>query len=133
MEDFMSTFDLVDLKPNKGRFTWSNNILGPGHIAAHLDHFLLSGNLLEDPLIPSSHILSWSSFDHRPISLIFTDPKYLGPIPFRFNPLWFQDPSFLGLGLYLLESMDPWIPSGHMGKKAQTSKAGHQAVGFNSG
>jgi hypothetical protein len=93
----MSSFNMVDIEPSKGRFTWANKILGPGHIMARLDRFLLSGSLLEDPLIPSSCIFPWYGSDHHPIALVFTDPKDSGPIPFKFNPLWFQDPPLLEL------------------------------------
>jgi hypothetical protein len=34
MDDFISHWDLMDFKPNKGKFTWSNKRSGPAHIAA---------------------------------------------------------------------------------------------------
>jgi hypothetical protein len=58
MEDFMSNMmDLIDIKPSKGKYTWSNKIFGLGHIASRLDRFLLRRSKLEDSLIPSSSIL----------------------------------------------------------------------------
>jgi endonuclease/exonuclease/phosphatase family metal-dependent hydrolase len=39
MEYFMSTLDLIDINPSKGKFTWSNKRHGPSHIVARLDHF----------------------------------------------------------------------------------------------
>ena len=35
--------------------------------------------------------------DHKPIMLEMLDHMDLGPIPFRFNPLWVKDPEFLNL------------------------------------
>jgi exonuclease III len=37
MEDLIQTWDLVDVKPQRGRFTWSNKRQGDGHITARLD------------------------------------------------------------------------------------------------
>jgi hypothetical protein len=34
MEDLISLGDLVDIKPSRGRFTWSNKRAGPSHIVA---------------------------------------------------------------------------------------------------
>ena len=33
VEDLIQQWDLVDIKPNRGRYTWSNNRIGPHHIA----------------------------------------------------------------------------------------------------
>jgi hypothetical protein len=41
MEDLLVEWDIVDIKPNKGKFTWSNKRLGLGHIATSLDKFLV--------------------------------------------------------------------------------------------
>jgi hypothetical protein len=41
MEDLIVEWDMVDIKPKKGKFTWSNKRLGPGHITIRLDIFLL--------------------------------------------------------------------------------------------
>lgn len=71
MEDLIADWDLVDVKPTKGKYSWSNRRLGPGHIAARLDRFLIHGDLLLcDQLIPSKIIPS-SVPDHKPISLFF--------------------------------------------------------------
>jgi hypothetical protein len=40
VEDLISTWDLMDIKPSRGRYTWTNKRVGPGHIAARLDRFL---------------------------------------------------------------------------------------------
>jgi len=94
MEYLISTFDLMDIQPTSGLFTWSNKIHGLGHIVGILDRFLINRNILEESLIPSSRILPWSGLDHRPISLELTPPTPLGPIPFLFNPQWAEDPCF---------------------------------------
>jgi hypothetical protein len=36
----MQDWDLLDIKPSTGKYTWSNKRVGPGHIAARLDRFL---------------------------------------------------------------------------------------------
>ena len=41
VEDIMSIWEMEDIKPARGKFTWSNKRVGPGHIAARLDRFLV--------------------------------------------------------------------------------------------
>jgi hypothetical protein len=97
MEDLISVFDLADVKPKKCKYTWSNKRMGKDHIAARLDIFLVNNIFLEDNVSYHSNILSWGGSDHKPISLFIEPMEDYGPIPFRFNPLWAQDPSFLEL------------------------------------
>ena len=97
LEDLMAYLDLLDPMPKNGRFTWSNKRTGPGHIAARLDHFLVNTSFLQKDFLPSSCIISSATFDHKPISLSFTNPSNLGPIPFRFNPLWLNNAKNLDL------------------------------------
>ena len=33
VEDLMHQWDLLDIKPSRGLFTWTNNRVGPNHIA----------------------------------------------------------------------------------------------------
>ena len=96
VEDIISEWDLEDIKPSKGKYTWSNKRLGPGHIAARLDRFLVQQSLHVHGFDITSAILSFSASDHKPIVLSFVKDQNLGPIPFRFNPAWipmegFQD------------------------------------------
>ena len=87
-EDIILGWDLVDIKPSKGKFTWTNKRLGPGHIAARLDRFLVHSSFLSLGLHASSKILPNCVSDHKPILLDLTVEENLGPIPFRFSPLW---------------------------------------------
>ena len=41
VEDFILDWELEDIKPTSGKFTWSNKRIAPGHIAARLDRFLV--------------------------------------------------------------------------------------------
>jgi exonuclease III len=106
LEDLISSFHLIDIKPSNGRFTWSNKRLGPGHITARLDHFLLRSSFLDESLSPSSLILPWAGSDHRPITLTLSPPENFGPIPFRFNPLWLSDPNFFDI---VTDAWSCWI------------------------
>lgn len=90
MEDLVSTLDLFDVQPSKGKFTCSNKRAGMVHIATRLDRFLIHSPLLSLPDEISSLIIPLGSSDYRPISLSFTKEENLGPIPFRFNPLWME-------------------------------------------
>jgi hypothetical protein len=53
MEDFTSSWDLIDIKLAKGTVTWSNNRTGDAHIMAKLDIFFIRNSLLNSALILS--------------------------------------------------------------------------------
>jgi hypothetical protein len=93
----MSTWELEDIKPVKGKYTWSNKRVGSGHIAARLDRFLVQSSFLVMGLNLESTILPHSVSDHKPITLSLTTDNNLGPIPFRFNPRWIQEKSYPAL------------------------------------
>jgi exonuclease III len=95
VEDLMLDWDLEDIKPTKGKFTWTNRRSGPGHISARLDRFLLHSSFLTLGLYASSDILPSYTSDHKPISLTLSSGENLGPIPFRFSPLWVSSEGFL--------------------------------------
>jgi hypothetical protein len=79
---------LEDIRPSRGKFTWTNKRVGLGHIVARLDGFLVKISFLLLGLIFSSKILPNSVSDHKPILLELSQDKNLGPIPFRFSPAW---------------------------------------------
>jgi exonuclease III len=95
VEDLISAWDLVDIKPAKGLYTWTNKRVGPGHIAARLDRFLVQSSFLLLGLTATSEILPHSVSDHKPIRIEIKTDQVHGPIPFRFNPTWIQDKDFL--------------------------------------
>ena len=86
VEDIMQQWDLLDINPKRGIFTWINNRVGVDHMGARLDHFLVQSSLLEKRVI-SSKTLPRLTSDHKPILLQLEDEENLGPIPFRFNPI----------------------------------------------
>ena len=90
VEDLMLSWELEDIKPTSGKFTWSNKRVGPSHIAACLDRFLVQSSFLTFGIMASSKILPNYTSDHKPILLELPLDKNLGPIPFRFSPLWIQ-------------------------------------------
>jgi len=95
VEDIIMTWNLTDIKPATGKYTWTNRRFGPGHIAARLDRFLIQDNFLLLGLIISSKILPFGGSDHKPILLEMEQEKNLGPIPFRFNSMWAKHEDFL--------------------------------------
>jgi hypothetical protein len=97
VEDLIMDWDLEDIKPVRGKYTWSNKRLGPGHIAARLDRFLIQTSFLTLGLAASSKILPNYTSDHKPILLELSSDANLGPIPFRFNPLWIHQEGFQDL------------------------------------
>eukprot|EP00253_Pinus_taeda_P028428 PITA_28428 len=91
----MQNWDVIDIKPVISKYTWSNKRIGPKHIAARLDRFLVQSSFLLLGLEARSHILHSSILDHKPISLELLTPKDLRPIPFRFSALWTKEKDFL--------------------------------------
>jgi hypothetical protein len=87
IEDLIEEWDLINIKPSKGNFTWSNKRLGLGHIAMHLDRSLIQSDFIVDNIIISLKIIPYIISDHKPIALMIQDSPDYGPLPFRFNPL----------------------------------------------
>ena len=88
MEDLMEDLDLLEPPLKNGKYTWSNKRMDPGHIVARLDRFLTSSSLLQREFLSIYLALPSATSDHKLIYLSLSPSEYLGPIPFRFNPLW---------------------------------------------
>ena len=41
VDETILEWDLMDVKPSTKKYTWNNKRIGPGHIAARLDRFLV--------------------------------------------------------------------------------------------
>jgi len=94
VENLMIQWDLVDFKPVKGEYTWNNNRIGENHISAKLDRFLIHSSIMMDRRIIFSKILPKLTWDHKPILLCLKEEEDLGPLPFRFSPLWVEREGF---------------------------------------
>lgn len=86
-EDLIQDWDLLEIKPIFGKYTWTNKRIGPGHIAARLKRFLIQSSFLLLGLEARVHILPCSTSDHKPIKMELVSQLDLGPIPFKFSPL----------------------------------------------
>jgi hypothetical protein len=64
LSDFISDWELKDVKNSKGKYTWNNRCFGLFHIEFCLECFLINNNFLLSPLEISSHILP--SMNSRP-------------------------------------------------------------------
>ena len=95
VENLIITWELIEFKPKKGIYTWTNNRIGASNISARLDRFLVQSSLLLDKKMISSSILPKITSDHKPIMLQIEDEEGLGPIPFRFSPLWKDKDGFM--------------------------------------
>ena len=96
MENFIQFWNFIDFKPKKGRYTWTNNREGATNISTRLDCFLVQSSFLEKKII-SSNILPKLTSYHKPIMLQFEDEENIGPIPFRFSPLWIYREGFMNI------------------------------------
>eukprot|EP00253_Pinus_taeda_P022073 PITA_22073 len=88
LEGIMSDHELMDIIPKNRKFTWNNRRLGPGNIMERLDRILVNISLLSTFADAHSKVLSSSVSDHFPVMLTLESNAHLGPIPFRYNPLW---------------------------------------------
>lgn len=88
VEDLIQQWDLLDFKPKKELYAWSNNRAGAEHISARLDRFLLQISFLFEKKIISTKILPKLTLDHKLILPLFEEEEKLGPIAFWFSPLW---------------------------------------------
>ena len=87
VEYLIHSWDLLDFKPKKGRYTWTNNRVGATSIYSRLDRVLVQSSLMEGKFLISSKILPNLTSNHHPISLLLEEEEDLGLIPFRFSPL----------------------------------------------
>lgn len=97
VEDLLQGWDMIDIKPSSGKYTWTNKRIGLGHIAARLDRFFVQSSFLLLGLKSRTHILPCSVSDHCPIKLDMLAHLDQGPIPFKFNSHWVKEQSFLPL------------------------------------
>jgi exonuclease III len=95
VEEIMQFWDLLDFNPIQGIYTWSNNRVGADHISARLDRFLVQSSIMMNKKIITTKILPKLTSDHKPIQLLLEEEEELGPIPFRFSPLWIDRGEFL--------------------------------------
>ena len=95
LEDLIQSWDLIDIKPKLGHFTWSNHRVGATNVSASLDQFLVHYQLIEGKSIVSLKILPKLLSYHHPISLLFENEENLGPTSFRFSPLWIDRIGFM--------------------------------------
>lgn len=94
VEEITQHWDLLDFRPIRGIYTWTNNRVGTEHISARLDRFLVQSSIMMNKKI-TTKILPKLASDHKPIQLHLEDEEDLGPLPFRFNPLWIERDGFL--------------------------------------
>jgi hypothetical protein len=64
VEDIILDWELEDIKPSRGNYTWSNKRIGLGHIAARLEIFLVQSSFLLLGLNVVSKILPLNASDH---------------------------------------------------------------------
>eukprot|EP00253_Pinus_taeda_P008362 PITA_08362 len=95
VEELSQSWDLLDFNLVLGIYTWSNNRIGPDHISARLDRFLVQSSIMMNKKIIITKILPKLTSDHKPIQLLLEEEEDLGPIPFRFSPLWIEREGFL--------------------------------------
>ena len=69
VDDIIMDWGLSDIIPAKGKYTWNNKRLGPGHIATKLDHFLVQDSFLLLGMNSSSKILAFGGSDHKHVLL----------------------------------------------------------------
>ncbi|XP_026438856.1 uncharacterized protein LOC113337381 [Papaver somniferum] len=91
---FIVEHDLIDLPLKGARYTWSNGQSNP--VMCRLDRFLISPSFEQHYPLVSQLAKARPTSDHIPLLLDISDPTW-GPIPFRFEVMWFLENVFLQL------------------------------------
>ncbi|KAA3483578.1 reverse transcriptase [Gossypium australe] len=89
MEDFkdvMEELSLVDIKTNKGWFTWVNNRDGNNMVKERLDRFLISANAIDKFPFLATTVVRQTNSDHDAIVMDtnFKDPRLF----FKYDACW---------------------------------------------
>lgn len=111
--NFILDMDLFDCKFQNGVFTWTNMRREFCQIAERLDHFLLLESWLQSDFEFFPSILLLLGSDHFPISLTILEGILSFKSTFKFEPMWFRDPSFLPL-LRVWWDSTPFCPGSQM-------------------
>ena len=82
---FLSQSSLVDVETGCGWFTWNNKHGGEHLVASHLDHFLVSENIMHSMGEILANVLPANGSDHWPINLSWDWPCSPRGKPFRFE------------------------------------------------
>eukprot|EP00253_Pinus_taeda_P029111 PITA_29111 len=77
VENLIQLWDLVDFKPVKGAYTWTNNRIGEHHISARLDKFLTNSTIMMENRVVFSKILPKLTSYHKPILLCIKEEEDL--------------------------------------------------------
>ena len=107
MEDLIEDWDMLDISPQRGKFTWMNMRTEPGHIAARLNRFIVHNNFLQRNETLKYYIIPSIISDHKPISLHLQAFLNYGPLPFQFKPLWLNHQEAINIVETIWRT---WIP-----------------------
>ncbi|XP_057816396.2 uncharacterized protein LOC131029764 [Cryptomeria japonica] len=97
LEDFCAFIlsnDLVDCKTLNGSFTWTNRRKYFSQIAERLDRFRVSDNWISSNVDVVALVFPYVGSDHFLVVLSMFDDRAPGRSSFKFEPMWFRDPSF---------------------------------------
>lgn len=67
VEELFQLWDLLELNPIRGLYTWSNNRVGTDHISARLYRFMVQSSIMMKKKIITTKILPKLASDHKPI------------------------------------------------------------------
>jgi hypothetical protein len=97
-EDFYKALfaqhNLIDVRPSRLSPTWRNGRIGTDAIARRLDRFLVAGNFLSSPVLPSSWVQFPYFSDHAPIFLHLSFTELHNQFPFKFNHDWLKSTDY---------------------------------------
>ena len=91
VDEISMEWDLMDVNPTAGKYTWNNRRIGPGHIVSRLDRFLIHDTFLLMGLKLTTKILPFGGSDHKPILLEMVKDMNLGPILLLFQVYFLED------------------------------------------
>ena len=92
---WIDKFSLLEIPSNNGLYTWNNRRKDNDYIAEKLDRFFIVGDISSYNKDFQSSILPFAGSDHFPVCLEISEPSKPQRNPFKYEKMWFQDPSFL--------------------------------------
>ena len=95
--EFLARGPLVDVETGSGWFTWNNKRGGEYLVASHLDHFLVSENIMHSTGEILANVLPATGLYHWPISLYWDWSSSPRGKPFCFESFWMEHKDFKDL------------------------------------
>lgn len=88
LEIIIQAYNLIDIPPFNGKYTWSNKRTGSHNIKERLDRFLVQERIAASFSSIKSKIIQASASDHKHVVMNLDKGRNVGPLLFKYNKIW---------------------------------------------